>query len=670
MANRLADESSPYLRQHAENPVDWHPWGETALARAREEDKPILLSIGYASCHWCHVMAHESFEDPTTAAYMNEHFVNIKVDREERPDIDAIYIEAAQAISGHAGWPLTAFLTPSQAPFYVGTYFPPEPRADMPSFTQLMDGIVDAWKTQRDEIEAGRERMVTALSGMAMIKPSVDEISQEAIDEALFGLAQAYDPIHGGFGDAPKFPPHSINEFLMGLDDPGYREFAHQTLRAMVAGGIFDQVGGGFSRYSVDTRWRIPHFEKMLYDNALLARNLLHAWQQTEDESMVRACRETLDWMLVEMRGDEGGFAGALDADSANAAGVPEEGAFYAWELHEFSAVVESVAPDHLDDLIAYWGVVADGAFEGRNVLYVADSQKRPPDTVMTTVRDALYEHRTARARPARDDKRIASWNALAIAAFAEAGAVLGNQRYGDAAVKCAEFIERELRDENGRLRRTWLDGRNGPAAYLEDYAYVAAAYLTLYENTFDERWFSAARTTADQMIEFFSDDEGGFFTTAGDHEQLLVRRKDMDDGPIPGGNAAAALVLMRLAAFTGDAEYRRLAEKTLRILSGMAARHPTGFGAALQAIDFLLAPAIEVALVGDELGELVSVLNERFDPHRVVAGAATADGSGVPLLVERRVVDDKPTAYVCRDFACQQPVTSADALRTLLSER
>ncbi len=669
MPNRLAAESSPYLRQHAENPVDWYPWGEESLARARYEDKPILLSIGYAACHWCHVMAHESFEDPATAAYMNEHFVNVKVDREERPDIDSIYIEAAQAISGHAGWPLTAFLTPSQAPFFVGTYFPPEPRADMPSFMQLMEGIVDAWANQRDEIEAGRERMVEALSGSAMLKPSVDEISVEAIDEALFGLAQAFDPVEGGFGDAPKFPPHSVIEFLMGIDDQGYREFAYTTLRKIVAGGINDQLAGGFARYSVDGRWHVPHFEKMLYDNALLARNLLHAWQQTGDEAFSTACRRTLDWMLAEMRGDEGGFASSLDADSLVSGGSTREGAYYAWSKEEFAEVVASSAPQALDDLLAYWGVIEDGAFEGQNVLYVADAARRPTDDSLEAARTALLASRANRARPGRDDKRIASWNALAVGAFAEAGSVLNEPRYLETAIDCAEFIERELRDDDGRLVRAWLNDAPGPPAYLEDYAYVALAYLTLYEQTFDDRWFATALATANQMIELFGDDDGGgFFTTASDHEALLVRRKDMDDAPIPGGNAAAALLLLRLAAFTADESLRHRGEQTLKILSGMAARYPTGFGAALQAIDLMLGGTTEVAIVGDDPAELRAVLSEDHDSRRVVAGASSTVGTPVPLLEGRSAIGKTTAAFVCQDFTCRHPVTTADELREQLN--
>ncbi|MBI5311367.1 MAG: thioredoxin domain-containing protein [Actinobacteria bacterium] len=671
MPNRLAEETSPYLRQHAENPVDWYPWGQEALTRARDEGKPILLSVGYASCHWCHVMAHESFEDDETAAYMNEHFVNVKVDREERPDIDAIYIEAAQAISGHAGWPLTAFLTPSQAPFFVGTYFPPQPRGEMPSFRMLMEGVTKAWTEQRDEIEAGRERIVKVLSATAQLTPGEGDLSPAALDHALLGLAETYDTRLGGFGGAPKFPPHSVIDFLLAQAEEGYREIALDTLRAMAAGGIHDQLGGGFSRYSVDDRWHIPHFEKMLYDNALLARNYLHAFQCSGDEALAEVCRSTLDWMLVEMlpeqHGPSGGFAAALDADSLDASGHSEEGAFYAWPKDEFVEVVGGAAPGHVDDLLSYWGVIDDGEFEGANVLFVAAPEKRPPADVLAAARKALYDHRAERHWPERDDKRIASWNALAIAALAEAGAVLSEPRYLDAAIECAEFIERELRDGDGRLRRSWLDGRQGPPAYLEDYAYVAAAYLTLYEHCFDERWFVLARETAAQMVKYFADPEGGFFTTAGDHEELLVRRKDVDDNPIPSGNAAAAYALLRLSALTGDDNYRKIAVETLRILQPIAARHPQGFGHSLQAIGFALADVTEVALVGDDLSTFTSVLRSDFQPHRVVAGGA-GDGGEVPLLRERPTVDGTSAAYVCRNFACQAPVTSSEALTALLS--
>ena len=668
MPNRLANESSPYLRLHADNPVDWYPWGDEALARARAENKPILLSIGYASCHWCHVMAHESFEDAATAAFMNAHFVNVKVDREERPDIDAIYIDAAQAISGHAGWPLTAFLTPSQAPFFVGTYFPPEPRAGMPSFRQLLEGVAEAWRSQRQEIEAGREHLVAALSGTALLRPSDDVRPDRTLDEALVNLAQLHDPLHGGFGGAPKFPPHSVLDFLMSVDDEGYREIAHLTLRKMAAGGIFDQLAGGFARYSVDERWRVPHFEKMLYDNALLARNYLHAWQQTRESGFARVCRETLDWMLAEMRCEEGGFASALDADSPDEQGRLAEGAYYAWDCDEFAEVTQAAAPEFADDLLAYWGIDADGEFEGRNVLLVAAPERRPPDTAFAAARQALLDRRASRRRPARDDKRIASWNALAISALAEAGAALGEPRYLDAALRCAAFIERELRDESDRLRRTWLDGDRGPRGFLEDYAHVAAAYLTLYESCFDERWFVNARDTAELMIELFEDrDTGGFFTTSTEHDHLFVRRKDLDDSPTPSGNAAAALTLLRLSALTGQTTYRDAAERTLRLMAPLAARHPTSFGHALQAIGFLAAPVTEIALVGDNVSELADALRKDYRPFSVVAAGAGGD-TEIPLLSGRKPLDGSTAAYVCRGFTCRRPVTSVSELKSELS--
>ncbi|MGB0889622.1 MAG: thioredoxin domain-containing protein, partial [Solirubrobacterales bacterium] len=516
MSNRLAEESSPYLLQHADNPVDWYPWGEEALALAKELDRPTLLSIGYSSCHWCHVMAHESFEDQATAELMNARFINIKVDREERPDIDAIYMEAAQAISGHGGWPLTVFLDTNQVPFFAGTYFPPEPRSSMPSFQQILLSIDEAWQKQRDEIEGSRQQMIDALSRTARLQAPADPIDPETIRQARATLANEFDGTLGGFTGAPKFPSTSVIDFLLGQEDEQARANALFTLGKMADGGIHDQIGGGFARYSVDARWHIPHFEKMLYDNALLARNYLHAWQLTGDERHSTVVRSTLDWMLTEMRGDEGGFASALDADSLDHEGHLEEGAFYAWDIDELREVIESAAPGHVGDFFTYWGVIDHGEFEGKNVLFVNAPEKRPPDEIFNQVRLALYRRRADRAWPARDDKRIASWNALAIAALAEAGAVLGDARYLDAALACAEFVERELRTADGRVIRSWLDGKPGPPGYLEDHAYLAAAYLTLYESTGDVRWFQRARDLADLMIERFEDaGDGGFFSVA-----------------------------------------------------------------------------------------------------------------------------------------------------------
>ncbi|MFY9488486.1 MAG: thioredoxin domain-containing protein, partial [Solirubrobacterales bacterium] len=419
---------------------------------------------------------------------------------------------------------------------------------------------------------------------------------------------------------------------------------------------------------SVDERWHIPHFEKMLYDNALLARNYLHAWQETGEVEFADVARSTLDWMIKELRGDEGGFASALDADSLDESGHLEEGAFYAWDKDELIEVAATVDTDVIDDLLTYWGVIDHGEFEGRNVLFVNAAERKPPADVLTKIRDALYDRRAARPWPARDDKRITSWNALAIAALAEAGAVLGEQRYTDAAVECAEFVERELRTPDGRLRRSWLDGRIGPAGYLEDHAYVAGALLTLYENTFDERWFLTARSTADAMIDHFADREnGGFFSTADDHEQLLVRRKELEDSPIPGGNAAAAFVLLRLAALTGDQDYRGIAAETLRMLAKIAARYPSGFGHTLQGVTAYLGPAREVALVGDPLAELAAVVRRRYRPANVVAGSRDPATSVVPLLDQRTPVNGKAAAYVCEQFACQRPVTAAQDLEQQL---
>lgn len=667
MANALALESSPYLLQHAENPVDWYPWGEEALDLAKELDRPILLSIGYSSCHWCHVMAHESFEDPKTAELMNSMFVNIKVDREERPDIDAIYMEAAQTISGHGGWPLTVFLDTEQVPFFAGTYFPPEPRPSMPSFQQMLRAINQAWTTQRDEVEATREQMLNALSRTARLQAPADPIDGQTLTAAIADLASSYDIRLGGFGGAPKFPACSVIDFLLGGSDDAAREHAIFTLEKMADGGIHDQIGGGFARYSVDERWHIPHFEKMLYDNALLARNYVHAWQITGDDKFSAVARSTLDWMLKEMRDDKGGFASALDADSLDADGHLEEGAFYAWEIDELREIVEAIAPGHVGDVFTYWGVIDHGEFEGKNVLFVNAPERRPPDELLDQIKHALYQRRSERAWPMRDEKRIAAWNALAIEALAEAGAVLGEARYLDAAITCAEFIQSDLIGPDGRLRRSCLDGRLGPLAYLEDHAYLTAAYLTLYESTGQTRWFVAARELADLTIDRFEDTEGGgFFSVASDHEKLIVRRKDIEDSPIPSGNSAGALALLRLAALTGEQHYADSATRALQIVQRTAARFARGFGHALQAIDFHVSPVKEIALVGEPLDELLAVVREKYRPRAVLAHGLDPNGA-VPLLADRAPIDGAATAFVCEKFVCKLPVSDAQALRAEL---
>jgi uncharacterized protein YyaL (SSP411 family) len=595
--NALALQTSPYLRQHAQNPVDWLPWGPVALARAREEDKPLLVSIGYSSCHWCHVMERESFEDPRTAALMNEVFVCVKVDREERPDVDALYMEAVQSMTGQGGWPLNVFLTPEQLPFYGGTYFPPEPRHGMPAWTQVLQAIGEAWAERSEEIRAGGEGLRERLSGGAGLKPSSEPIDVGALDVAVARLRESFDPVNGGFGGpptppshAPKFPQASVVEFLLCR---GEQDMALRTLRAMAGGGIHDHVGGGFARYSVDARWTVPHFEKMLYDNALLARAYLHGFQHSGEPRLQEACRDTLDWALREMRGPEGGFYSALDADSE---GV--EGRFYVWTVGELRDALGGDA----DAAIAWFGATEEGNFvdphhpaPGLNVL--EDRGQRPDEATQARIRTRLFEIRERRTRPGLDDKRLTSWNALMIAALAEAGAALDEARYTDAAVACAEFVLRDLRNSDGRLLRTYNDGAAKLDGYLEDHAFLLEALLALFETTCEERWFVQARALADVLIARFADEKhGGFFSTAVDGEALIARRKDLEDSPIPSGGSSTAMGLLRLAELTGNAEYERQALGVLALLLNIAPRHPISFGHLLQVLHWRLSPARPIA--------------------------------------------------------------------------
>jgi uncharacterized protein len=659
MPNRLAGETSPYLLQHKDNPVDWRPWGPEALAAARERDVPLLVSIGYSACHWCHVMERESFEDPDVAAYMNEHFVCVKVDREERPDVDAIYMDAVQAMTGHGGWPLNAFATPEQVPFYAGTYFPPRSRQGMPSWRQVLEGVAHAWATQRGQIREQGARIVEHLGVSAQIEPDPGEPEPGLLETAVATIRDAEDRAHGGFGGAPKFPQAPAIELLLRRGGDA-SAVALRALRAMVRGGVYDQLGGGFARYTVDAAWVVPHFEKMLYDNALLARACLHGWQASGDPLLRQACCETLDWALREMRGPEGGFASALDADSE---GV--EGRFYVWTLDELSTALADETL--LAVAVAHFGVTPEGNFEGASILVRAGADTDPPE--LGEIRRRLLAVRAARVRPGLDDKRISSWNALMLAALAEAGAVLERSDYRDAAVACADFLLTELRTPDGRLLRTWKDGRAHLAGYLEDHAYLTEALLTLYEATFDARWFAAAHALADATIARFGDDErGGFFSTADDHERLVARRKDLEDTPIPSGNSAAALGLLRLARLTGEAAYEERARGVIALLHPIAARHPAAFGHLLQAIDFQLADVREVAIVGPDAAPLVQVVRSAFRPHVVLAGGAGGrDDVVVPLLAGRGAVDGRAAAYVCERFACRAPVTEPAALAALL---
>jgi uncharacterized protein YyaL (SSP411 family) len=630
MPNHLAGESSPYLLQHQDNPVDWYPWGEEALTRARDQQRPLLVSIGYSACHWCHVMAHESFEDPDIAALMNERFVCVKVDREERPDIDALCMEACQAMTGHGGWPLNAFLTPDQQPFYAGTYFPPESRHGLPSWRMVLDAVADAWQNRREDVRRQAGQLEQSLGATVRLEPSAEPIREAVLTEAVDALRRTYDREHGGWGDAPKFPQASIIELLLSR---GERDMSLSTLRAMARGGIYDQIGGGFARYSVDRTWTVPHFEKMLYDNALLARAYLHGWQVSGEERLREVCCETLDWGLSEMRSPEGGFYSALDADSE---GV--EGKYYVWTREE------------LGEAARYFELAP---FEGgRYVL-------REVGPVPADARAELYAIRERRVRPGLDDKQLTSWNALMISALADAGAALGRDDYVDAAVDCASFVLTERRDPEGRLLRT-------PAVhgFLDDHAFLLEALITLYEATFVPRWYDEAITIAGAIVEGFEDPErGGFFTTTSTHEHPVARRKDLDDSPIPSGNSAAAYGLLRLALLSGEGSYERHALGVLRLLYPLASRHPQAFGHLLRAIDFYLSPVREVAIVGPDPETLLQTVRSQFRPHMVLAGG---DGD-VPLLEGREPVDGKAAAYVCEHFVCQAPVTTAEELAAAL---
>jgi uncharacterized protein YyaL (SSP411 family) len=655
MPNRLAQETSPYLLQHRYNPVDWHPWGAEALARAREQDRPILLSVGYSACHWCHVMERESFEDPETAAYMNEHFVSVKVDREERPDVDAIYMEAVQAMTGHGGWPMTVFLDPEGVPFYGGTYFPPDEGRGMPSFRMVMEAVVDAFAGKRDELQERAPQTRARLGAVGQVEPAAESPDGRLLDEAIEALRVGADRERGGFGGAPKFPPASALELLLARDE---REIAETTLDAMLAGGIYDQIGGGFSRYSVDADWLVPHFEKMLYDNALLARAYLHGWQALDHERYRRVCEETLDWALREMRGPEGGFYSALDADSEG-----EEGRFYVWTPEQIREVLSEGAQEVID----FYGVTKAGNFENRNILHRATGVEAPGPTGLAEARRSLYEARSKRVWPNLDDKRLTSWNALMLATLAEAGAVLERDDYLQAARDCANFILNSLRDPSARLLRTYKDGKAHLNAYLEDHAFLLEALLTLYESTFEQRWFDQAKSLADTTIANFSDPErGAFYSTSNDHEALIARRKEIGDHPIPSGNSSAAMALLRLAALTGNRAYKDQATGVFRLFAKPAAQHPEAFAHLLRALDFHLSPTKEIALIGDDLNKLTKVVRSAYRPHLVLAGGP--EGTPRPELLQARTpVDGQPAAYVCENFTCRAPTTDPQALAELL---
>ena len=669
MPNRLATESSPYLRQHAENPVDWYPWGPEALERSRAEDRPVLLSIGYAACHWCHVMAHESFEDVETARLMNELFVNIKVDREERPDLDAIYMQATQAMTGHGGWPMTVFLTPAGAPFYAGTYWPPSDRHGMPSFRRVLASVADAYRDRRDRVEEAAARVLEIYAPAETAAQAPGRVTAQTLELAYRSFAQTFDARHGGFGGAPKFPPTMGLEFLLSYwrrTGTGHAlDMVIRTMRQMARGGIYDQVGGGFARYAVDQVWLVPHFEKMLYDNALLVRLGAHLWQATGDAEVRRVVEETLEWVRREMTDPGGGFYSSLDADSEG-----HEGKFYVWSAAELDAALGADAgiARHL------WGVSVAGNFEGQNILHVTDE----PSVVASRLgidldsltahaarmRRTLYDIRATRVWPGRDEKVLAGWNGLMLRGVAEAARAFGSPSLTEMAIRNGEFLRREMiRDESGSLRvmRSWMAGSARIAGFLEDHAAVALAFLDLYALTFDLKWLDdALRLNASILERFWDGATDQLFDTPSDHEALITRPRDVTDNAMPSGTSLAAELLFRLADLTGDAELTRRGVHVLESLAEPMSRHTSAFGHLLGVADLYVHGAVEVVLAGDPDSEdfraLARSVASRFVPSLVLAGGRP-DLAGAPALVrDRPAREGAATAYVCRHYLCEAP--------------
>jgi hypothetical protein len=680
MPNRLAAETSPYLLQHKDNPVDWYPWGEEAFERARRENKPVLLSIGYSACHWCHVMEHESFENPEIAGLMNELFVSIKVDREERPDLDSIYMQVTQAMTRGGGWPMTVFLTPEGMPFYAGTYFPPVDRHGHPGFPRVLAQLARAFHEQPESVARTTGQVRELLEGAADALARSGQLDPAQLDQAFDVLAEAYDEENGGFGGAPKFPPSMTLELLLryhrrttprGQPSRALQIVEH-TLVQMARGGVYDQLGGGFHRYAVDAHWLVPHFEKMLYDNALLARLYVMAFQETGQRFYRRIAEEILDYVAREMTSPEGGFHSTQDADSE---GV--EGRFFVWTPDELSA---ALGPDEARIAAAYWGVTEHGNWEHHTILNLLHDPSEAAGRLGLTddelrlaierIRPKLLAHRERRVRPGRDDKILTSWNGLMLRAFAEAAAALGLDRFRQTAERNAGFILSTLRVD-GRLRHSYTDGRARFNGYLEDYAYFADGLLALYEATFETGWLVEARSLVDQMIERFADEaNGGFFDTSHDHERLISRPKELYDGATPSGNAVAVDVLLRLALLTGDASYHDRARRSLEAMAPLAGRAPQAFGRWLCALDFELGEPLEVAIVGDTqdpgTADLLRRVRDPFLPNKVVALRAPRDDEAarlIPLLADRELLGGRPAAYVCRNFACRAPTSDPDEL-------
>jgi hypothetical protein len=678
MPNRLAGETSPYLLQHKDNPVDWYPWGEEALARARAEDKPIFLSIGYSACHWCHVMAHESFEDERTAAFMNEHLVCVKVDREERPDLDSIYMAAVQAISGRGGWPMSVWLLPDGRPFYGGTYYPDTPRHGMPSFLQVLQRIVELYHTHRVALEGDAANLTKAISGHIQLDADQNtELSPDILQSAFQKIASQYDQTNGGFSDAPKFPPSMTLELLLRLHRRYGWDHAlamvRRTLDRMAWGGMYDQLGGGFHRYSVDGLWLVPHFEKMLYDNALLIRAYLHGYQVSGEPRYRQVVEETIAYVAREMTGDSGGFYSTQDADSEG-----EEGKYFVWQKAELEAALNGKVD--VDTVLDYWGVSAGPNFEGASILWVPD----PPQEVaerhgldlevllsqVGEARQILFELREGRVKPGRDENMLTAWNGLMINSLAQAGRALDNPDYVSLAEGAARFVLREMMVD-GRLRRSYKDGRARFNGYLEDYAFFVEGLIELYQTTFEVEWFEAALDLTETMVALFADDEAGFYDTSVDHEDLVTRPQDLTDNATPSGNSAAVAALLRMALLAGRPEWESRAMRVLSRLSDVIGTYPNAFSYLASQLDFALGQPHEIALVGDPQGEdmraMLDVIRKEFRPNQVVAMRKTDEADParlIPLLEDRRQLDGAATAYVCHNYVCRLPVTSADALR------
>jgi uncharacterized protein YyaL (SSP411 family) len=694
-ANRLAGETSPYLLQHAHNPVDWYPWGPEALARARELDRPIFLSIGYAACHWCHVMERESFEDETTARFLNDHFVAVKVDREERPDLDAVYMAAVQAMTGSGGWPMTVFLTPDGRPFYGGTYFPNTRRHGMPAFLDVLAGVVDAWRDRRGDVEQSAGALTAHVGRRVRLADGDGPPGTETLATAVAALEASFDAANGGWGTAPKFPQAMAVDFLLrraAAGDATALAIARRTLDRMAAGGIFDQLGGGFARYSTDATWLVPHFEKMLYDNALLARAYTHAWALTAEPRYLEVATATLDFVARDMTLPDGVFAASLDADTEG-----EEGATYTWLADEVREILAAAGLDAALPLFAEaYDVTEGGNWEGRVVLRrvasddgIAARHGMTPEAVAELLgsgRAALLAARDRRPQPARDDKALGGWNGLAIAAFADAAILLDRGgsalretagRYRAIAERAAGRLLEVLRAPDGRFLRSWKDGRARHAGTLEDQACMAEGLLALYEATADERWFLAARATLDAVLVHFADSAGGFHDTADDAEALVTRPRSLEDNAVPSGGAMTATALLRLEALTGEGGYGAAAETALRVVGSALATYPTAFAQWLIALDWQVGPVDELAIVGDPADpatrRLVAVATGAaggppWRPRQVVTVGPDPRTSAVPLLQGRFALRGAPTAFVCRSFACRQPVTEPEALAAILA--